>query len=238
MSEEQNESGPKYDKGTSMAIARGKANVGVRGTIFWSGANKYGSGFRYGLKDDSGATYWVDEADLGSPEDAPPAPPSAPQAKPPAGANGGGPKAPLEKGARVEITGGREGVGAEGEVFWTGDSKFGEGMRYGVKSDEGTTYWVDGAFVNELAGAPKGSGSKGSAKPSGSRRDDASAFRDDRDDFRDEFSDDLPSAQAIAGEVDVDPASMPEPPPMDDAPFDDSDFRDDAPLDDPDDLPF
>lgn len=49
----------------------------------------------------------------------------------------------FEKGARVRIVGGREGVGELGEIFWWGDSKFGDGMRAGVTADDGTKYWVD-----------------------------------------------------------------------------------------------
>lgn len=146
MSENEN-AAPRYSKGDQLAIAHGKADVGVRGEIFWSGANKYGPGFRYGLKDQSGVTYWVDEADLGPIEGAPPAPP-------PKAAPSGPPQDPIPKGATVKITSGKEGVGESGEVFWTGDSKYGQGMRYGVKTPDGTTYWVDGMFVTQTADAP------------------------------------------------------------------------------------
>ena len=47
------------------------------------------------------------------------------------------------KGDRVRIVGGREGVGEFGEIFWWGESKFGDGMRAGVTADSGTKYWVD-----------------------------------------------------------------------------------------------
>ena len=44
------------------------------------------------------------------------------------------------KGARVKIIGGVEGVGHVGEIFWWGESRYGEGMRAGVKGpDEDTT---------------------------------------------------------------------------------------------------
>src|SRR5690606_23086762 len=101
-----------------------------------------GPGVRYGLRGDDGETYWVDSTNIGSEAEAPPAP-----EPPPADA-----KAPLAKGARVTITSGREGVGESGEVFWVGDSKFGKGMRYGVKSADGATYWADERDVTPIEG--------------------------------------------------------------------------------------
>ena len=173
-----------------MAIAHGKANVGVRGEIFWAGANKYGPGFRYGLKDEHGETYWVDEADLGPVEGAPPPPP-------PKAAPSGPAKDPIAKGATVEITGGREGVGQSGEIFWTGDSKYGKGMRYGVKTSDGTTYWVDEAFVTQTAAAPARSADASNDFRDGPTSAAPPAFDDepplDDDDVRfdaDDFGDD------------------------------------------------
>ncbi len=49
----------------------------------------------------------------------------------------------LEKGARVAIVSGRQGKGMRGEVFWVGESRYGKGFRYGVRGDDGETYWVD-----------------------------------------------------------------------------------------------
>ncbi len=129
----------RFDKGDAVAIIGGKRDVGVRGEVFWVGPNRYGPGFRYGVKARDGRTLWVDEAHVGSEEGAPPEPPP--------------PERPvLDKGAPVRITGGREGVGEEGEVFWVGESKFGPGMRYGVKNAEGETFWVDEAEVEALDG--------------------------------------------------------------------------------------
>lgn len=217
----------RYSKGDQLAIARGKADVGVRGEIFWAGANKYGPGFRYGLKDERGATYWVDEADLGPIEGAPPPPPPKPAPSGPA-------KDPIAKGATVEITGGREGVGKCGEVFWVGDSKFGQGMRYGVKTPDGTTYWVDGMFVDQTAAAPAGSSDSSDSR----RRETRSARSDEsNDDFSDDFSDDF-------NEFSDEPASKPPTPPAfddDEPPLDDDDVRydaDDFGGDDDEDMPF
>lgn len=126
-----------YAKGDRVAIVRGKKDVGARGEIFWIGENKYGPGMRYGIRSDDGATYWSDEASIGPEADAPPAP-----EKPPLPA--------LAKGTRVEITGGRDGKGLKGEIFWTGENKFGKGMRYGVRDDDGETHWVDGPYVTAI----------------------------------------------------------------------------------------
>lgn len=188
---------PKYAKGDELAIVDGKSDIGVRGTIFWSGANKYGPGFRYGLKDEDGETYWVDEANLGTPEGAP-----APAPKPPREA-----KPALEKGSYVEITGGKEGKGEKGEVFWVGDSKFGKGLRYGIRNDGGTTFWVDEDFVT-LLNAPAKKPKEAGAAPSNAGNEFSDNFSDNE--FSDDFSDDAPIGA---------------PPPDDDAPFDDDDVR-------------
>ncbi|MFT5353201.1 MAG: hypothetical protein ACI9KE_000399 [Polyangiales bacterium] len=206
----------RFSKGDQLAIAHGKSNVGVRGEIFWTGANKYGPGFRYGLKDENGETYWVDEADLGPIEGAPPAP--ARKAAPTGPA-----KDPIAKGATVEITSGKEGVGQSGEVFWTGDSKFGQGMRYGVKTPDGTTYWVDGMFVTQTAGAPAGGSNEFREAPrskSGSNDFSDGGFSDGG--FSDSgFSD---------NEFSDAPASTPAAPPSfgDEPPLEDDDVRYDA----------
>lgn len=59
----------------------------------------------------------------------------------------------MEKGARVRITGGRNGKDETGEVFWKGPNKWGEGERLGVRGDNGETYWVADSDV-ELASGP------------------------------------------------------------------------------------
>ncbi|MGE0789647.1 MAG: hypothetical protein AB7S26_28500 [Sandaracinaceae bacterium] len=130
----------KLEKGARVAIVGGRQGVGTRGEIFWIGENKYGPGMRYGVRGDNGETYWLDADKLG-PESAAPAAPDGP-AKP-----------VLAKGQRVEITRG-PGSGTQGEVFWVGDSKFGKGMRYGVKDDAGETHWVDEQQVDAIEGGP------------------------------------------------------------------------------------
>lgn len=49
----------------------------------------------------------------------------------------------IAKGSRVKIIGGKEGIGDIGDVFWLGENKYGPGMRAGVKTEKGITYWVD-----------------------------------------------------------------------------------------------
>jgi hypothetical protein len=144
MSEEKSapQQGAKYAKGDRAAVVDGRQGVGTRGEVFWVGENKYGPGMRYGLRGDDGATYWLEETQIGSEKDAPEPPP-----KPARGAV----KA-LDRGARVEITNGK-GKGQTGDVFWVGESKYGDGMRYGVKSGDDETFWVDDHEVKELEGA-------------------------------------------------------------------------------------
>ena len=172
-----------FEKGDRAAIVSGRKNVGVRGQIFWIGENKYGPGVRYGLRGDDGETYWVDESNIGSEDGAPPAP------APPE------PKETLEKGSRVSITKGAS-AGAEGEVFWVGESKYGPGMRYGVKDDEGETHWADEHQVELLEGPAKGGdearagGSGGPPPPA-----DEAPWPDGEDDFASSgggFEDDIP----------------------------------------------
>jgi len=140
MSEEPNKSEPRFDKGERAAIVKGRKGVGVRGEVFWVGPNKYGEGMRFGLKGDDGLTYWVDEADIGTEAEAPPAPPP-----PPAGPI-------LEKGDRAEIVSGKD-AGKQGEVFWVGQSRYSTDMRYGMKDDDGETYWVDQPIVRKVGGS-------------------------------------------------------------------------------------
>ncbi len=140
-----------YEKGARAAIMSGAKGAGVRGEIFWIGENKYGPGMRYGLKGDDGQTYWVDEASLGAEDAAPPAPAPAPKSD----AAPAAPGATFDKGDKVTITAG-PGSGKIARVFWAGRSKYGPGMRYGVRDDDDETYWLDGrevAPVQAAAGA-------------------------------------------------------------------------------------
>ena len=56
----------------------------------------------------------------------------------------------FEKGDRVKIIGGTEGVGVVGEIFWWGDSRYGDGMRAGVRGpEEDESYWVDAIHLGD-----------------------------------------------------------------------------------------
>ncbi len=148
---------PLFGKGDRAAIVAGRAGVGVRGSVFWVGENKYGPGMRYGLRSDDGETFWVDETQIGREEDAPPPPPRAPRDDS---------AIALEKGARVEITGGPS-VGVRGEVFWTGASRYGNGMRYGVRSEDGESHWVDS---HQVRVDPNASNARGGERSPGGER--------------------------------------------------------------------
>ena len=201
MSEEANEEEkPAFEKGDRAAIVKGRKNVGVRGQVFWIGDNKYGDGKRYGLRGDDGETYWVDGTNIGPEEGAPPAPDAPP------------PKETFAKGSRVSITKGPS-AGVEGEVFWVGESKYGVGMRYGIKDGSGETHWADSNQVDLLAPpSPDAPRSGGGGRPASGQNpggQGAGSFADDAplpdgedsfgaagvDDFAsgpDGFSDDVP----------------------------------------------
>jgi hypothetical protein len=48
----------------------------------------------------------------------------------------------VDKGQRVKIVGGRQGLDQSGTIFWKGANKWGKGERLGVRGDDGETYWV------------------------------------------------------------------------------------------------
>ncbi|MEZ4316823.1 MAG: hypothetical protein R3F61_04955 [Myxococcota bacterium] len=111
------------DKGTRVKVVKGKKNVGLTGTIFWLGDNRWGEGKRAGIEGDDGETYWIGLEHLEVTNDAPP------EVEVPA------------KGERVRFE--LEGVEVEGEVFWVGENKSGRGMRLGVRDAGGEAHWVD-----------------------------------------------------------------------------------------------
>jgi len=183
MSEEKSQ--PKFDKGDRAAIVKGRQGVGVRGEVFWIGPNKYGPGMRFGLKGDDGRTYWVDEQEIGSEADAPPAPPLPP------------PGPVLDKGDRAEIVSGKD-SGKQGEVFWTGQSRYGNQMRYGIKDDDGETYWVDQPLIKKI-GSPEAGGPPRNDGPMGGLSEEPPPA--DPDERR--LDDELPP-EAMAGAEDPD----------------------------------
>jgi hypothetical protein len=112
------------DKGTRVKIVKGRKAIGMTGTVFWIGDNKWGEGKRAGIEGDDGETYWISLENLEETNDSPPEI-----------------EAP-EKGTRVIFTS-EEGEEIEGEVFWSGESKSGRTVRLGVKDAEGETHWMD-----------------------------------------------------------------------------------------------
>lgn len=59
----------------------------------------------------------------------------------------------MDKGDRVQITGGRQGKGKTGTIFWKGPNKYGGGDRFGVRGDDGETYWVSSDDVESSQSA-------------------------------------------------------------------------------------
>ncbi len=58
----------------------------------------------------------------------------------------------MNKGTRVRICSGRD-SGKTGEVFWTGKDRYGDGLRLGIRGDDGETYWISEGEV-ETTDAP------------------------------------------------------------------------------------
>lgn len=59
----------------------------------------------------------------------------------------------MDKGTRVRIVKGRNGVNQAGTVFWEGPNKYGSGTRLGIEGDDGQTYWIATEYVEEIADA-------------------------------------------------------------------------------------
>jgi len=59
----------------------------------------------------------------------------------------------MDKGHRIKIVKGQSGVGVAGEIFWVGENKYGPGKRFGVRGDDGETYWVDAELVEASSDA-------------------------------------------------------------------------------------
>ncbi|MBH25113.1 MAG: hypothetical protein CMH57_11790 [Myxococcales bacterium] len=131
------------DKGTRVEIIKGYKGVGVIGTVFWSGPDKYNDGeTRLGVKGNDGETYWVSANDVQATDE------EAAEVAPPRQNVDAGDGPPLAKGSRVEW-----GDGMAGSVFWYGASKFGDGMRVGVEADDGSKHWLDAFEVTAVAAA-------------------------------------------------------------------------------------
>ncbi len=57
----------------------------------------------------------------------------------------------VDKGTRVTITKGK-GTGVSGTIFWVGANKWGPGQRFGIRGDDGETYWAPEPDVEEAGG--------------------------------------------------------------------------------------
>lgn len=162
-----------FEKGSRVKIVGGTQGVGVVGTIFWWGDSKYGDGMRAGVSGDDDETYWVDSEHLGQPdaEVDDEVLETAEKAK------------AFKRGDRVKVVEGRD-AGSEGTIFWWGESKWGDGMRAGIETDDGEKVWAD---ASELAAAEGGSSSSSSSSSS-SRR----SGRSSRSSVTDYDDDDIP----------------------------------------------
>ncbi|RLB53160.1 MAG: hypothetical protein DRJ42_12755 [Deltaproteobacteria bacterium] len=104
----------------SRVFARQLGKADINGSITWVGPNRYGGGFRYGIRGDDGSQYWVDEDDVTPEIDPADIDPNA-----------------IKKGSRVRVTGGKH-AGLEGDVYTAAAAG-----RFGVRDDNEDTYWVD-----------------------------------------------------------------------------------------------
>lgn len=126
-------------RGSEVKIIGGTEGVGVVGEVFWWGESKFGAGMRAGVRGPDDRTYWVDEEHLGQPGD------DVPEAVVEAAAD----QPDMGKGDRVRVTKGRD-SGTEGVIFWWGDSKYGDGMRAGLETDDGQTVWADAGDLERV----------------------------------------------------------------------------------------
>lgn len=131
-----------FDKGDRVKIVSGLEGVGVVGEIFWWNKSKFGEGMRAGISGPGDTTYWVDEEHLGWPDEE--IDDEVIEAAKVA--------AQFKRGDNVRVVSGKD-AGAEGTIFWWGESKFGDGMRAGIEVSGGDKVW---AAANELEHADGG----------------------------------------------------------------------------------
>lgn len=130
-----------FEKGAKVRILGGREGVGEVGEIFWWGDSKFGDGMRAGVTGEDGTKYWVDEEHLGWPDDEVDA--SVIEEAKVANA--------FARGDRIRVKSGKN-AGAEGTIFWWGDSKWGDGMRAGVETDDGEKLWIDAEHLEATEG--------------------------------------------------------------------------------------
>jgi hypothetical protein len=148
---------------------RCKVPFGTKGRVFWLGDSHYGD--RVGFEGDDGETYWTALRNVSVEEghedwsrvcpecgnggwlpahDGKGGTVRCPECKRRAAEAARKAKeeqeallaaeadvAPVRKGSRVVLP-----DGGEGSVFWLGESKYGPGLRVGVKGDDGRTHWA------------------------------------------------------------------------------------------------
>lgn len=56
----------------------------------------------------------------------------------------------MKKGDRVVVVRGRKAQGEEGTIFWFGPDKYGDGMRAGVKIDNGETHFLKSEYLKVI----------------------------------------------------------------------------------------
>ena len=121
----------KFDKGDRVKIVSGLEGVGVVGEIFWWGESKFGEGMRAGVSGPGDTSYWVDEEHLGWPDEE--IDDEVIEAAKVA--------SQFKRGDHVRVVSGKD-AGAEGTIFWWGESKFGDGMRAGIEVSGGDKVWA------------------------------------------------------------------------------------------------
>lgn len=128
-----------FEKGARVKIVGGLEGVGTVGEIFWWGESKFGDGMRAGVSADDEQKYWVDEENLGWPDEEVPdeVMEAAEQAS------------QFRRGDEVTVKSGKD-AGAAGTIFWWGESKWGDGMRAGVETDDGEKVWVDAEHLERV----------------------------------------------------------------------------------------
>lgn len=129
-----------FAKGERVRIIGGREGVGEIGEIFWWGDSKFGEGMRAGVTGADGTKYWVDEAHLAWPDEK--VDEEALQEAIEANVFG--------RGDRIRVKSGND-AGAQGTIFWWGESKWGDGMRAGVETDDGEKLWVDAEHLEATA---------------------------------------------------------------------------------------
>lgn len=132
-----------FGRGEEVKIIGGAEGLGVVGEIFWWGDSKFGEGMRAGVRGPGDVTYWVDEEHLGWPDEDVPEEALAAAADQPS----------FGKGDRVRILDGKD-AGTEGVIFWWGESKYGDGMRAGIKTDSEETVWSDASSLEPVEADP------------------------------------------------------------------------------------